>query len=237
MGGAEHTPARVSAEHRVRQYSGRVIAFRRSLRKAEKHLAATDAALARVIARVGPAQLELSPGFDPFHALVRSICHQQLHGKAAETILGRVNTRFGDGQGADLKTVHRARIDSLRKCGLSMAKALAVKDLAAKCLDGTVPPLETLEKMSDDEIVERVSQVRGIGRWTVEMMLMFRMGRLDVWPVDDFGVRKGFTLLRGLDAPITPKLLLPLGESWRPYRSVASWYLWRVAEAKPLEAT
>lgn len=208
-----------------------VSAFSRSLRKAEKYLSSNDAGLARVIARVGPAQLELSEDFDPFHALVRSICHQQLHGKAAETILRRVNTAFGDGTQAEVKKVHRARLESLRKCGLSRAKALAVKDLAAKCLDGTVPGAKALNGMLDDEIVERVTQVRGIGRWTVEMMLMFRMGRLDVWPVDDFGVRKGFTLLRKLDAPITPRLLLPLGEVWRPYRSVASWYLWRVAEA------
>lgn len=207
-------------------------AFSRALRKAEKQLSGTDEGLARVIARVGPAELELSDDFDPFHALVRSICHQQLHGKAAQTILGRVNARFGDGEQADLKTVHRARIESLRKCGLSMAKALAVKDLAAKCLDGTVPSAPELSAMADDEIVDRVSQVRGIGRWTVEMMLMFRMGRLDVFPVDDFGVRKGFTLLRGLDAPITPKLLKPHGEAWRPYRSVASWYLWRVADGR-----
>jgi DNA-3-methyladenine glycosylase II len=211
-------------------YSGAVSAFSRSLRKAERVLAENDAALARVIARVGPSKLELSEDFDPFHALVRSICHQQLHGKAAETILGRVNTRFGDGHLADLKRVHRARLDSLRKCGLSLAKALAVKDLAAKCLDGTVPTAKALNGMPDDEIVERITEVRGIGRWTVEMMLMFRLGRLDVWPVDDFGVRKGYTLLRRLEAPITPRRLLPLGEVWRPYRSVASWYLWRVAE-------
>jgi DNA-3-methyladenine glycosylase II len=216
----------------TRRYSGPVTAFSRSLRKAEKFLAANDAGLSRVIARVGPAQLELSDDFDPFHALVRSICHQQLHGKAAETILGRVNTRFGDGQQADLKKVHRARIDTMRKCGLSLAKSLAIKDLAAKCLDGTVPSVKALNAMPDDQIVERVTQVRGIGRWTVEMMLMFRMGRLDVFPVDDFGVRKGFTLLRQLDAPITPKLLMPLGEIWKPYRSVASWYLWRVADGR-----
>ena len=205
-------------------------AFRRTLRKAEKYLAGADAALGRVIARVGPAELEPSPDFDPFHALVRSICHQQLHGKAAETILGRVNARFGDGQAAEIKKLHRARVSTMRQCGLSQAKALAIKDLAAKCLDGTVPPVGELHAMGDDEIVERVTQVRGIGRWTVEMMLMFRMGRLDVFPVDDFGVRKGFTLLRKLPEPITAKQLLPHGEPWKPYRTVASWYLWRVAD-------
>ena len=207
-------------------------AFRRSLRKAENQLAASDAALARVIARVGPAELEPSPDFDPFHALVRSICHQQLHGKAAETILGRVNARLGDGTAADMKKIHRARIPTMRACGLSEAKALAIKDLAAKCLDGTVPDAKTLHALGDDEIVERITEVRGIGRWTVEMMLMFRMGRLDVFPVDDFGVRKGFTLLRKLEEPITAKQLMPHGEAWRPYRTVASWYLWRVADGR-----
>lgn len=204
--------------------------FRRALRKAEKQLAAADPALGQVIVRVGPAALSPSPEFDPFNALVRSICHQQLHGKAAETILGRVLTRFGDGVAADVKRLHRGRMDSMRACGLSSSKALAVKDLAAKCLDGTVPDGATLFELGDDEIVERVTQVRGIGRWTVEMMLIFRMGRLDVWPVDDFGVRKGFTQLRKLKTPITAKALVPHGEPWRPWRSVASWYLWRVAD-------
>lgn len=204
--------------------------YRRALRKAERQLEATDPALGAVIARVGPAALAPSPGFDPFNALVSSICHQQLHGKAAQTILGRVLARFGDGQAAEVARVRRARLDTLRACGLSNAKALAVKDLALKCLDGTVPSGDALHALPDDEVVERVTQVRGIGRWTVEMMLIFRMGRLDVWPVDDFGVRKGFTQLRKLKAPITAKELLPHGEPWRPYRSVASWYLWRVAD-------
>lgn len=243
MSVGQHTPATprtgvlssrpaVRATATVPEVNATAAQFRRTLRKAEKRLAAADPALGRVIARVGPAELEPSPDFDPFHALVRSICHQQLHGKAAETILGRVNARFGDGQTAEMKKLHRARVDTMRSCGLSLAKALAIKDLAAKCLDGTVPDARTLHAMADDEIVERVTQVRGIGRWTVEMMLMFRMGRLDVFPVDDFGVRKGFTLLRGLPQPITARQLEPHGEAWRPYRTVASWYLWRIADGR-----
>jgi 3-methyladenine DNA glycosylase/8-oxoguanine DNA glycosylase len=204
-------------------------AFKRKLRKAEKHLAATDARLAKVIARVGPC--EIAPAdFDPFHALVRSICHQQLHGKAAETIHQRVKDRFGDGHEPELKRLHRAKLPDMRACGLSESKSLAIKDLAAKCLDGTVPTTKELHALSDDEIVERVTEVRGIGRWTVEMMLMFRMGRLDVFPIDDFGVRKGFTMLHQLKEPITPKAMLPRGDDWKPYRTVASWYLWRVAD-------
>lgn len=205
---------------------------RRQVRKAEKELAQRDPLLGKVIARVGACELALEPDFDPFHALVRSICHQQLHGKAAETIHGRVVTRFGDGSVPNVERLHRARLPTMRACGLSEAKALAIKDLAAKCLDGTVPPAERLHALSDDEVVDRVTQVRGIGRWTVEMMLMFRMGRLDVFPVDDFGVRKGFSLLRRLKEPITAKALMPHGDAWRPWRSVASWYLWRVADGR-----
>ena len=210
----------------------RLATFQKKLRSAEKKLASLDPALGKVIARVGPAELAPTPGFDPFNALVRSICHQQLHGRAAETIHGRVLAKFGDGTHGDVKKLFRARMDSMRSCGLSTAKALAIKDLAAKCLDGTVPDGATLHELSDDEIVERVTHVRGIGRWTVEMMLIFRMGRLDVWPVDDFGVRKGFTMLRQLKDPITAKALVPHGEAYRPFRSVASWYLWRVADGR-----
>lgn len=195
-------------------------------------MALADPALGKVIARVGPSQISPEPGFDPFNALVRSICHQQLHGKAAETIHGRVLAKFGDGAHADVNKLSRARMTSMRSCGLSEAKSLAIKDLANKCLDGTVPGFDELMTLSDDEAVSRIVKVRGIGRWTVEMMLMFRMGRLDVFPVDDFGVRKGFMLLRKLKEPITAKALMPHGETWKPYRTVASWYLWRVADGR-----
>lgn len=205
--------------------------FQKALRSAERALSKADPALGKVIARVGPCAIDPSPGFDPFHALVRSICHQQLHGKAAETIHQRVKDKFGDGKDVAVDKIHRARIASMRTCGLSESKALAIKDLAAKCRDGTVPTVKQMQSMTDDQIVERVTVVRGIGRWTVEMMLMFRMGRMDVFPVDDFGVRKGFTLLRKLKDPITAKALMPHGEVWKPYRSIASWYLWRVADA------
>lgn len=208
------------------------IRFQRALRKAEKALSEADPALGKVIARVGPCEIAPEPGFDPFNALVRSICHQQLHGKAAETIHGRVLAKFGDGKHADVKKLYRARMTSMRSCGLSEAKSLAIKDLANKCLDGTVPTFEELIELSDDDAVSRIVKVRGIGRWTVEMMLMFRMGRMDVFPVDDFGVRKGFTMLRKLKEPITAKALMPHGELWKPYRTVASWYLWRVADGR-----
>ncbi len=206
--------------------------FKAKLRSAQRALARADKRLGRVIERVGPCALELDTTFDPFNALLRAICYQQLHGKAAATIHGRVLAKFGDGEEVAVARVRRARLPSLRACGLSEAKARAILDLAAKTQEGVVPPAKELHRLTDDEVVSRLTQVRGVGRWTVEMMLMFRMGRLDVFPVDDYGIRKGFMLHRRLAEPPTPKALLPLGDAWRPYRTVASWYLWRVADGQ-----
>lgn len=207
-------------------------AFRKTLRRAERELKKGDRTLARLIERAAPCTLELEEHFEPFEALLSAIAHQQLNGKAAQTILGRVKQRFaGDAdRWPTAASIAQARMPSLRACGLSRAKALASKDLAKKALDGTVPNARALHAMGDDEIVERLTRVRGIGRWTVEMMLMFRMGRLDVLPVDDYGVRKGFTRLYRHDELVTPKALLAYGERWRPYRSVASWFMWRVLD-------
>ena len=204
--------------------------FQVELTRATAALAKGDPLLGRHIARVGPCRLERVQRFEPFHALVSSIAHQQLNGRAAATILERVRERVGEGRWPDPEQVRDARFAKLRACGLSRAKALALKDLAAKTLDGTVPPARALHRMADDDIVERLTAVRGVGRWTVEMMLMFRLGRLDVLPVDDFGVRKGYSQLYGLGTLVTPRALRDLGERWRPWRSVASWYLWRVLD-------
>ncbi|HTV66328.1 MAG TPA: hypothetical protein VMD98_12025, partial [Bryocella sp.] len=127
--------------------------------------------------------------------------------------------------------------ERLRSAGLSRNKMLAIRDLAAKTLDGTVPTVKQAHRMSDDELIERLTEVRGIGRWTVEMLLIFRLGRPDVFPVDDYGVRKGFAKMRKLAELPKPKELMAYGERWRPYRSVASWYLWRAAETKALPMT
>ncbi len=205
-------------------------AFRAALRRAERHLAAADPVLGRHIRRSPRCDVVRPARFRPFDALLSAITHQQLNGRAAATILGRVKDRFGAGGWPAPDVVARARLPALRACGLSRAKALALKDLAAKTLDGTVPPARALHRLPDEAVVERLTQVRGVGRWTVEMLLLFRLGRLDVLPVDDFGVRKGFTLLYGRGELVTPKALLAAGEPWRPYRSVASWYLWRVLD-------
>ena len=194
--------------------------------EALRHLRAVDRRLAALIDRV-PFRLRTSEMQKPFEALAKSIVYQQLTGKAAATIWGRliqaVRPRPEDVLGAPDET--------LRAAGLSRGKTLAIKDLARKTLDGTVPTMRALRKLPDEVIVERLTAVRGIGPWTVEMLLIFRLGRPDVLPVTDYGVRKGFASLYGKRELPTPKALLAAGEKWRPYRSVASWYLWRQLES------
>ncbi len=206
--------------------------FAKELRKAEKRLSTLDSKLAGLIKRAGPCRIEKAEHFEPFESLLSSIAHQQLNGKAAETILGRLRAKLGDSPSGwpTPKKIIAARMPSLRACGFSGNKSLAIKDLATKTLDGTVPTSKELHALHEEVIVKRLTEVRGIGRWTVEMMLMFRLGRLDVLPIDDFGVRKGYSLLYGKREMVKPKALLALGEAWRPYRSVASWYMWRALD-------
>jgi DNA-3-methyladenine glycosylase II len=166
----------------------------------------------------------------PFDALAESIAYQQLNGKAAATIWGRVRALYPRRKYLDPKLILRTSDETLRAAGLSRSKVAALKDLAAKTIDGTVPSAGALAKMSDEEIIERLVSVRGIGRWTVEMLLLFDLGRPDVWPVHDYGVRKGFAkTFRRRKLP-TPKQLMKLGEKWRPYRSTAAWYFWRALD-------
>ncbi len=167
----------------------------------------------------------------PFDALAESIAYQQLSGKAAATIFGRVRALYPKRKWLDPEQLLATPDEALRAAGLSRAKTAALKDLAAKTIDGTVPSGRALIRMTDDEIITRLTTVRGIGRWTVEMLLLFDLGRLDVWPVDDYGVRKGFAKTFGRRKLPTPKQLMKLGEKWRPYRSVAAWYFWRALDA------
>jgi DNA-3-methyladenine glycosylase II len=193
-------------------------------------LAESDPRLAALMARVGPFTMRPQPTQSLFAALMRSIVYQQLTGKAAATILGRVTRTCAPGRFPTPRQVLAISPERLREAGLSTAKTAAVRDLASKTLDGTVPSLARIRRMHDEEIIERLTAVRGIGRWTVEMLLIFRLGRPDVFPVMDLGVRKGFGLvfLRGR-LPET-SVMLRRGERWTPYRSVASWYLWRALE-------
>ncbi|OLC68098.1 MAG: hypothetical protein AUH78_26790 [Gemmatimonadetes bacterium 13_1_40CM_4_69_8] len=200
------------------------------LQLAERHLAASDAKLAALIARVGPCRLQVEALASPFAALVESIVYQQLTGKAAKTIHDRLVALFPRRHvnPRRLLATHHRR---LRSSGLSRAKVLALKDLATKTLEGVVPPLPALHTMDDEQIIARLTAVRGVGRWTAEMLLIFRLGRPDVWPVTDYGVQKGYARVFSRGRLPSPKLLLRRGERWRPYRTAAAWYLWRAAEA------
>ena len=194
------------------------------------HLTRADKTLARLISRVGPCQLRPATRRPPFQALVRSVTFQQLNGKAAETILGRVLALYPDKKFPSPEELLATPEEKLRTAGLSRNKTAAVKDIAAKTLDGVVPDSRAIRKLSNEEILERLTTVRGVGPWTVEMLLMFTLGREDVLPVTDFGVRKGFALTYGLKDLPAPKDLLAHGEKWRPHRTTASWYLWRAVD-------
>ena len=182
--------------------------------------------MAALIKAAGP--MKMRDQFDDgFAALVRSIMFQQLAGAAAAAIHARFLMLFADGLSP--LAVLALPEGAMRSAGVSGAKAAAITDLARKVDDGTVP-LDDVDSLSDDELVARMVQVRGIGRWTAEMFLIFQLRRLDVWPVDDFGVRKGWMLAHRLKEPLTPRLLQPEGERFRPYRSIAAWYCWRAMD-------
>jgi len=184
----------------------------------------------RVIRAIGPFTLVPRIGRSPFESLARAIAYQQLHDKAAECILRRFIALFPGRRFPKPMDLLAMNPRSIRAAGFSRPKILALRDLAAKALDGTVPTNRTIRRLPDDEIVERLVEVRGVGRWTVEMLLIFQLGRPDVLPVDDFGVRNGFRIANGLSAIPTPQHVLEYGERWRPYRTAASWYLWRAAD-------
>lgn len=188
-----------------------------------------DRRLARYIDRIGPCALVPRLTEHPFRALLRAIVYQQLSGKAAAAIHGRVLALLPR-RAIGARHLLQLSDESLRSAGLSAAKVRAARDLAAKTLDGTVPNAARLASLSDDEIVERLTTVRGVGRWTVEMLLLSGLGRPDVMPVHDLGVRKGFMTVYGMPELPAPTAIAEHAERWRPYRSVASWYLWRVVD-------
>ena len=195
---------------------------------ARRRLKNADPVMALIIKRVGPFKMQTEFELSPFEALLRAIVHQQLSVKAAAAIHARVTALFDNEIHPQVLLDTDAQI--LRDAGLSKAKVLAVQDLARRRLDGTVPDLSMLQNESDEHIIERLCSVRGVGRWTVEMMLIFRLGRADVLPVDDLGIRKGYHFAYGTDELPTKKELSQAGRLWAPYRSVASWYLWRASE-------
>jgi 3-methyladenine DNA glycosylase/8-oxoguanine DNA glycosylase len=196
---------------------------------AVRELKSADPVLARLIEEVGPCRLEPTQ-WSPFQALVRSIVYQQLSGKAAATILGRVLALFPEAGFPEPEALLAAPEERLRGAGLSQNKLRALKDLAEKTLAGVVPSREDMGPMSDEEIIERCVAVRGVGRWTVEMLLMFHLGRPDVLPLDDLGIRKGAALIYRMRKLPDARRLAKTGAPWRPHRTVASWYLWRALE-------
>src|SRR5213596_3238049 len=198
---------------------------------AHQLLRASHPRMAELIARSRRYNITPAVSIRPFDALAESIAYQQLSGKAAATIFGRVRALYPKRKWLDPEQLLATPDETLRAAGLSRAKTAALKDLAAKTIDGTVPAGRALIRMTDDEIIARLTAVRGIGRWTVEMLLLFDLGRLDVWPVDDYGVRKGFAKTFSRRKLPTPKELMKHGEKWRPYRSVAAWYFWRALDA------
>jgi DNA-3-methyladenine glycosylase II len=197
-----------------------------------RELSRADRRLARVIRKVGSFPTMRRKSQPPFESLLQAIVYQQLAGAAAATIFGRVKALGSNGNLPSPEEILRATKAKLRRAGLSRQKVAAVKDLAKKTIDGTVPPLATIRRMSDEEILERLTQVRGIGEWSVQMFLMFQLGRPDVLPIHDFGIRKGFQHVYGLKGEPKPQAVLEYGERWRPYRSIASWYLWRAVDQK-----
>ena len=195
-----------------------------------RHLSKTDPVMKRLIRDIGPYRLMPRVRRSPFESLARAIAYQQLHEKAAESILRRFVALFPTKrfpQPGDLLAMNE---QAIRDAGFSQAKVAALRDLAAKTLDGTVPTGAIVRKFDDEAIIERLIAVRGVGRWTVEMLLIFQLGRPDVLPVDDFGVRNGFRIAYGKRSMPKPNEVLRYGERWKPYRTAAAWYLWRAAD-------
>lgn len=194
------------------------------------HLRQSDPILATLIDRIGPFRLEINRVQSPFAALAESIVYQQLTGKAAATIHGRLVGLCRPRRRLRPEDIVQFSEEQMRGAGLSRAKTAALKDLAGKTLDGVVPTMARLQQMEDEAIIERLTSIRGIGRWTVEMLLIFRLGRPDILPVTDYGVQKGFKLAFSKRKLPKPAQLGQYGKRWAPYRSVAAWYLWRAVD-------
>jgi DNA-3-methyladenine glycosylase II len=189
-----------------------------------------DKAFAALIRRVGPPRIGIERGRSPYEALMRAIAHQQLHGRAALAILARFEALYPAGAFPAPDLVLASSEAELRACGFSGSKVAAMRAICAAALDGTVPTRRGSARLSDDALIERLTSIRGVGRWTVEMLLIFTLGRPDVLPVDDFGVREGYRVLHRLDAQPKPRALAEIGLAWAPHRSLAAWYLWRASD-------
>jgi DNA-3-methyladenine glycosylase II len=199
--------------------------------EAHKHLSKRDPVLRRLIREHGKCALAPEKRRSPFQSLVQAVAHQQLNGTAANTILTRFKKLFPGRKFPRPEDLANVTDEQIRACGFSFAKIKAIRDIAEKTLSGVIPTSREIVKLSDDEIVARLTAVRGVGRWTVEMLLIFQLGREDVLPADDFGVRSGFRHAYNKRKMPKPKELLAFGEKWRPHRTTAAWFLWRAADA------
>ena len=198
---------------------------------AHKHLSTVDPVMARLIRELGECELKPELKRSPFQSLVQAVAHQQLNGTAANTILTRFKKLFPGRKFPRPEDLAKVTDEQIRACGFSFAKIRAIRDIAEKTISGVVPTSRAIVKLSDEEIIARLTEVRGVGRWTVEMLLIFQLGREDVLPVDDFGVRAGFMTAYKKRAMPKPKHLLAFGKRWRPHATTAAWFLWRAADA------
>lgn len=200
----------------------------RAYRRAARFLAGLDQDWARHIAAVGPCRHETKPVREPYEALVRAIAYQQLHVRAGDAILGRLLALYPDVSFPTPAQLLASTVESQRACGFSAAKLATVRGIAQAALDGVVPILEEARQLPDEALIGRLTSLRGVGRWTVEMFLIYSLERSDILPVDDFGVREGYRRLKGLEQAPTPRQMREIGAAWSPWRTVAAWYLWRL---------
>ncbi|WP_426783194.1 DNA-3-methyladenine glycosylase family protein [Pseudomonas atacamensis] len=198
---------------------------------ASAFLAAIDTDWQRHISAVGPCLHQPHPARDPYESLVRAIAYQQLHAKAGDAILGRLVGLFPGQVFPRPEQILATEVEQLRACGFSASKIATIQGIAQATLDGVVPDYPTSRAMDDETLIERLTSLRGVGRWTVEMLLIYSLERMDILPADDFGVREGYRRLKGLEVQPTRKQMIEIGQAWKPYRTVAAWYLWRVAKA------
>jgi DNA-3-methyladenine glycosylase II len=196
-----------------------------------KHLSAVDPVMKKLIRAHGACQIEHKPWRSPFEALVLAVAHQQLNGTAARNILARFKKLFPGRKFPKPEDLAKVTDEQIRACGFSFAKIKAIRDITEKTLNGTIPSSRQIEKMADEEIIERLTEARGVGRWTVEMLLIFKLARPDVLPADDFGVRNGFRRAYHKRVLPKPKDILKFGARWRPHATTAAWYLWRAADS------
>ena len=196
-------------------------------RQATVFLSNIDADWANLIATVGPCNIETEPEYEPYEALVRAVAYQQLHAKAGDAIIKRFLAAHDDTFPSPAQLIH-TELDTLRACGFSGRKIETIKGIADGALSGLVPTQQAAITMSDETLIERLVQLKGIGRWTVEMLLIFTLERMDILPADDFGVVNGYKRLKKLDSAPKRKEMMEISKPWAPYRTIASWYLWRV---------